>query len=48
MMSKNIEINGSIEVNVSHDEFLEEFYKWLESKDWSFFGMTEELKEEKE
>lgn len=35
-----LEINGAVEIDVEHDEFLDEFYKWLESKDWSFAGVT--------
>lgn len=41
-----IDINGSIQIDVSHDEFLEEFYQWLESKGWVFGGATGEQEEE--
>lgn len=45
-VSKNrtISINGSIlDVDVTHDEFLQEFVEWVDSKDWSFMGMTDEI-----
>ncbi len=40
-VSKNrtISINGSIlDVDVTHDEFLQEFVEWVDSKGWSFMG----------
>jgi hypothetical protein len=41
-----LDIQGSIQVDVDHDEFLDQFYQWLESKGWSFGGSTEPSKEE--
>ena len=41
-VSKNrtISINGSIlDVDVTHEEFVE----WVDSKGWSFMGMTDEI-----
>ena len=45
-VSKNrtISINGSIlDVDVTHDEFLQEFVEWVDCKGWSFMGMTDEI-----
>ncbi|MED2733821.1 hypothetical protein P4135_20080, partial [Bacillus thuringiensis] len=45
-VSKNrtISINGSIlDVDVTHDEFLQEFVEWVDSKGWSFMGITDEI-----
>ncbi|MFY0215577.1 hypothetical protein [Bacillus cereus] len=45
-VSKNrtILINGSIlDVDVTHDEFLQEFVEWVDSKGWSFMGITDEI-----
>ncbi len=45
-VSKNrtISINGSIlDVDVTRDEFLQEFVEWVDSKGWSFMGMTDEI-----
>ncbi|MDA2189356.1 hypothetical protein PDN08_16690 [Bacillus cereus] len=45
-VSKNrtISINGSIlDVGVTHDEFLQEFVEWVDSKGWSFMGITDEI-----
>ncbi|AJH61770.1 hypothetical protein FOC75_04560 [Bacillus cereus] len=45
-VSKNrtISINGSIlDVDVTHDEFLQEFVEWVDAKGWSFMGMTDEI-----
>ncbi|PGC30704.1 hypothetical protein COM11_09255 [Bacillus pseudomycoides] len=45
--NRTISINGAIlDVDVSHDEFLDEFIKWIDSKGWSFMGMTDEITEE--
>ncbi|MBO1578180.1 MULTISPECIES: hypothetical protein [Bacillus] len=45
--NRTISINGAIlDVDVSHDEFLEEFIEWVDSKGWSFMGMTDEITEE--
>lgn len=35
-----LDIVGSIEVNTDEDTFNTEFIEWLESKGWSFVGMT--------
>ncbi|MEB9629229.1 MULTISPECIES: hypothetical protein [Bacillus cereus group] len=41
---RTISINGSIlDVDVTHDEFLQEFVEWVDSKGWSFMGMTDEI-----
>ncbi|MEW4150477.1 hypothetical protein Q0N88_09485 [Bacillus thuringiensis] len=45
-VSKNrtISINGSIlDVDVTHDEFFQEFVEWVDSKGWSFMGITDEI-----
>ena len=45
-VSKNrtISINGSIlDVDVTHDEFLQEFVEWVDSKGCSFMGITDEI-----
>lgn len=42
-MQKGIEINGSIFANegdIDHDEFLTEFIKFIESKEWHYGGGT--------
>ncbi|AIK38211.1 hypothetical protein COM13_16180 [Bacillus pseudomycoides] len=45
--NRTISINGAIlDVDVSHDEFLDEFIEWVDSKGWSFMGMTDEITEE--
>ncbi|KXY16241.1 hypothetical protein [Bacillus sp. FSL K6-0067] len=42
--NRTISINGSIlDVDVTHDEFLQEFVEWVDSKGWSFMGMTDEI-----
>ncbi|HDX9612139.1 hypothetical protein NLU03_19725 [Bacillus toyonensis] len=41
--NRTISINGSIlDVDVTHDEFLQELVEWVDSKGWSFMGMTDE------
>lgn len=40
-----LDIEGSIEIDVEHDEFLEKFYEWLEANGWSFAGVTKESEE---
>lgn len=42
-----IDIEGSIEINVDQDTFINEFSEWLESKGWSFAGVTKPSEEEK-
>ncbi|WP_018764136.1 hypothetical protein [Bacillus sp. 105MF] len=45
--NRTISINGAIlDVDVSHDEFLDEFIERVDSKGWSFMGMTDEITEE--
>ncbi|WP_181349474.1 hypothetical protein [Thalassobacillus sp. CUG 92003] len=45
---KTISINGAIyNVNVNHDQFLDEFVEWVESKGWTFMGMTDLTTEDK-
>ncbi|PFK31765.1 MULTISPECIES: hypothetical protein [Bacillus cereus group] len=45
--NRTISVNGAIlDVDVSHDEFLDEFIEWVDSKGWSFMGMTDEITEE--
>ncbi|WP_459500899.1 hypothetical protein [Bacillus sp. C1] len=45
--NRTISINGAIlDVDVSHDEFLDEFIEWVDAKGWSFMGMTDEITEE--
>lgn len=41
--SLSIEIEGVMDVTIDHDKFLQEFYKWLESNNWTFLGITKEL-----
>lgn len=42
---KWIDINGSIEADVNEAEFTVALAEWLESKGWSFFGLTKENEE---
>lgn len=45
--NRTISIHGAVlDVDVSHDEFLDEFIDWIDSKGWSFMGMTDEITEE--
>ncbi|EEM42914.1 hypothetical protein bthur0014_11640 [Bacillus thuringiensis IBL 4222] len=30
-------------MDVTHDEFLQEFVEWVDSKGWSFMGITDEI-----
>lgn len=44
---RTISINGAVlDVDITHEEFSDEFMKWVESKNWSFIGITEETTEE--
>ncbi|WP_371932310.1 hypothetical protein [Bacillus sp. WLY-B-L8] len=44
---RTISVTGAVlDVDVSQEEFAEELLKWIESKDWSFIGITEEITEE--
>lgn len=40
-----LDIEGAIQVDVEHDQFLEEFYQWLNSKGWTFGGGTKPAEE---
>jgi len=45
---EGIKINGTVlrdSKEIGHDEFLEEFIKFVESKGWSFIGHTNKIKE---
>ncbi|WP_425203679.1 hypothetical protein [Priestia megaterium] len=45
---EGIKINGAVlrdDKEINHDEFLDEFIKFVEAKGWSFIGHTEEIKE---
>lgn len=45
MEVKEIEINGCISLprDVSHDQFLDQFIGWVESKGWHFGGGTRQV-----
>ena len=43
-----IQINDCVEVDVTEEEFTEEFISWLESKGWFFGGGINQYKEDKE
>ncbi|MGG2066604.1 MULTISPECIES: hypothetical protein [unclassified Bacillus (in: firmicutes)] len=44
---RTIAINGAVlDVDITHEEFSDEFMKWVESKNWSFIGITDETTEE--
>ncbi|MCP1122947.1 hypothetical protein CN326_21085 [Bacillus sp. AFS018417] len=44
---RTISINGAVlDVDISHDEFVDELIEWVESKGWAFLGLTEEITEE--
>ena len=41
-MSENyIGIDGVIETNLSHEDFLKQFIKWIEDSDFRFCGSTQ-------
>ena len=44
-MRKEIEINGCVEIpcDMSADEFIDAFIKWIESKSWYFGGGVNEI-----
>ena len=44
----NIEINGVINTTKEELDFMDDFIEWLESRGETFFGLTSELKEDKE
>lgn len=41
-----IGINGIIETDLSHQEFLDKFILWIEDNNYRFFGSTKEVDEE--
>ncbi|MDC2864009.1 MULTISPECIES: hypothetical protein [unclassified Bacillus (in: firmicutes)] len=44
---RTFSINGAVfDVDVSQEEFGEELVRWMESKGWSFIGVTDEITEE--
>jgi uncharacterized protein YggL (DUF469 family) len=48
-MKKGVEINGvvyALKGNVNHDEFLDAFIDFVESKGWYFGGGTKQVDEE--
>lgn len=45
MKKQWLDIEGSIEIDVSEDDFNNEFSEWLESKGWSFAGVTKPTEE---
>lgn len=49
-MFRLIQINGTIEIpkNVSHDDFMDEFLTWCESKGYYFGGGTVEIEDDNE
>lgn len=42
---KWIEIKGFIETDESQESMEQQFLEWLESKGWSFIGVTNEVEE---
>ena len=44
----NIKINGVISTLKDESDFMDDFIEWLESRGETFFGLTSELKEDKE
>lgn len=44
---RTISINGAVlDVDISHDEFVDQLIEWVESKGWAFLGLTEEITEQ--
>jgi hypothetical protein len=41
-MMSDIHIDGIVETDISHDEWLDQFIKWIEENGWTFGGITEE------
>jgi len=41
-----IKIDGCVETNLTHDEWLDQFIEWLESRSECFGGGTEDVTEE--
>lgn len=46
MNKRWFDIQGSIEADVDENTFNNEFLKWVESKGWSFVGITKLTEEE--
>ena len=44
----NIKIDGVISTTKEELDFMDDFIEWLESRGETFFGLTSELKEDKE
>ena len=44
----NIKIDGVISTLKEESDFMDDFIVWLESRGETFFGLTSELKEDKE
>ena len=44
----NIKIDGVISTSKEESDFMDDFIEWLESRGETFFGLTSELKKEKE
>ena len=44
----NIKINGVISTLKDESDFMDDFIEWLESRNETFFGLTSELKDDKE
>ena len=44
----NIKIDGIINTLKEESDFMDDFIEWLESRGETFFGLTSELKEDKE
>ncbi|PGZ96000.1 hypothetical protein COE51_19335 [Bacillus pseudomycoides] len=44
---RTISINGAVlDVDIYHDEFVDQFIEWVESNGWTFIGVTDETTEE--
>jgi len=42
-----IKIDGCVETNLTHDEWLDQFIEWLESRSECFGGGTEDVTKER-
>lgn len=43
-----IDINGCVETKLSHDQWLDDFIDWLESRSESFGGGTKDVTDEED
>jgi hypothetical protein len=43
---REIHIDGVVSVDVSHNDFIDQFIEWIEFKGWMFGGGTVELDKE--